>query len=265
MRTVHGLLDLSGRVALVTGGAGHIGSAIAEALAECGAHLMLVDMDRERARLVCRDISDRVGRERAVYSWTDLQRSEAARYVATDVADAYGRLDILVNCAAYLDGPGLDVPFEQQTVEAWDRSFAVNVRAPFLLAQACAPLLRASGHGAIINVASIYGVVAHQPALYAGTDIYCGLAYQASKAALLQLTRGLAVELAPSVRVNAIVPGGIAREQDAAFVERYCEQTPLGRLGKEEDIKGVCAWLASDASAYVTGQCIGVEGGWLAW
>ncbi len=257
MRTVHGLLDLTGRVALVTGGAGHIGSAIAEALAECGAQCALLDRDRDALKAM-----DNCVGSHSLHG--NLAWDGTPEWAAREVRQRFGRLDILVNCAAYLDGPGLDVAFEQQTVDAWDRSFAVNVRAPFLLAQACVPMLRASSHGTIINVASIYGVVAHQPALYAGTDIYCGLAYQASKAALLQLTRGLAVELAPSVRVNAIVPGGIARGQDAAFVERYCQRTPLGRMGKEEDIKGMAAWLASDASAYVTGAVVPVDGGWLA-
>ena len=255
MRTVRDLMDLSGRVALVTGGAGHIGGAIAEALAECGADVVVTN--------------NRWSSSMAARWWfcpADLESPDEIRGLVEGVRRGRsGHLDILVNSAAYLDGPGLDVPFEQQTAADWDRSFAVNLRAPFLLAQACAPMLRASGHGSVINVASIYGVVGPDWRLYEGTGMGNAAAYAASKGGLLQLTRWLATTLAPEVRVNAIVPGGVARGQNPAFVARYCARTPLGRMATEEDIKGVVAFLASDASAYVTGAAIPVEGGWTCW
>ncbi len=254
MRTVHDRMDLSGRVALVTGGAGHIGSAIAEALAECGASVVCLDLPGVHVLpAFCTPFG------------CDLTDTRQVLYAPERVAGIFGRLDILVNCAAYLDGPGLDVPFEQQTMDAWDRSLAVNLRAAFALTQACAPMLKASGHGSIINVASIYGMVGPDWRLYDGTGMGNAAAYAASKGGLLQLTRWLATTLAPEVRVNAISPGGVARGQDPAFVERYCARTPLGRMATEDDMKGAAAFLASDASAYVTGQNVAVDGGWSAW
>ncbi len=253
MRTVHDIFDLTGRVALITGGAGHIGSAIAEVLAECG------------ARVVCLDLPGvRVLPETCTGMGCDIADARQIPVAVKVVERDFGRLDILVNCAAYLDGPGLDVPFPEQTVEAWDRSFAVNLRAPFLLTQACAPMLAASGHGSIINIASIYGMVGPDLSLYEGTAMGCGAAYAASKGGLLQLTRYLATVLAPGIRVNAITPGGVARGQDPAFVKRYTDRVPLGRMATEGDIAGAAVFLASDASGYVTGQNIVVDGGWVA-
>jgi NAD(P)-dependent dehydrogenase (short-subunit alcohol dehydrogenase family) len=259
MRTVRDLLDLSGRVALVTGGAGHLGSAIAEALAEQGAALVL--LDRPGAHSVFF-----IASKKLALLPVDLETvGDDWSKVPEFVKERFGRLDILVNCAALLDAPGLDVPFPEQSLDTWWRSLEVNLAAAFALTQACCPMLKASGHGSVINIASIYGMVGPDLSLYGDTGMGCGAAYAASKAGLLGLTRHLATVLAPSVRVNAITPGGVARGQDAGFVERYCARTPLGRMATEEDVKGAAAFLASDASGYVTGQNLVVDGGWTAW
>ncbi|MES2755188.1 MAG: SDR family oxidoreductase, partial [Pseudomonadota bacterium] len=194
---------------------------------------------------------------------------------ATDRAaliDAIGQrpsgLDILVNNAAFVGDSGLAgwaTPFEQQSVDTWRRALEVNLTAPFHLSQAFAPLLTASGHGSIINIGSIYGVVGPDLALYEGTSMGNPAAYAAGKGGLLQLTRWLSTVLAPAVRVNAISPGGIARGQSAAFVDRYLARTPMQRMGTEEDFQGAAHFLASDLSRWVTGQNIVVDGGWTAW
>src|SRR5262249_36596755 len=126
-------------------------------------------------------------------------------------------------------------------------------------------LLAGSGHGAVINVASIYGIVGPNLALYTATDLGNPAAYAASKGGLLQLTRWLATVLAPRVRVNAISLGGVRRAQPDAFVERYQRHTPVGRRAREEDVKGAVVYLASDLSAYVTGHNLVVDGGWTTW
>ncbi len=259
MRSTAQLMDLSGRVALITGGAGHVGSAIAEALAECGAEIVLLDR-------YCWKIDLETLPFKALVCPLDLANSDEIEGLGGWVVRKKARLDILVNCAAYLDGPGLDVPIMEQSQEDWDRSYAVNLRAPFMLIQACLPALRASGHGSIINVSSIYGAVGPDLSIYGDTGMGCGSAYAATKGGLIALTRHLATrsDVVP-VRVNSIVLGGIARGQDAGFVERYCRHVPLARMGTEEDVKGVAAFLASDASAYVTGAAIPVDGGWTAW
>jgi NAD(P)-dependent dehydrogenase (short-subunit alcohol dehydrogenase family) len=185
-----------------------------------------------------------------------------------EAVTALGACDVLVNNAAFTGTsgvPGYAVPFDEQTDDAFAMALALNLTAPFSLTRRLAPLLRATGHGSVVNVSSIYGLVGPNMGLYEGTRMGNPAAYAASKGGLAQLTRYLSTVLAPGVRVNAFAPGGIARGQDEAFVERYERLTPLGRMGTEDDFRGVVTWLASDASAYVTGQVVAIDGGWTAW
>jgi NAD(P)-dependent dehydrogenase (short-subunit alcohol dehydrogenase family) len=267
VRDVRALFDLHGRVAVVTGGAGHIGSTIADALAEQGASIAIVDLERKSIEDVC----SRIGREREVETLSipvNLEDEMALRTIPSVALQMFGRIDILVNCAALVGTSGLDgwaVPLQDQSAKSWRRALEVNLTAPFVLSQLCADSLARSGSGAIVNVLSIYGLVGPDERLYEGTPMGNPAAYGASKAGLLQLTRHLATTLAPSVRCNAITPGGVERGQDQSFRDRYVARTPLGRMAAEEDFKGAAVFLASDASAYVTGQNVVVDGGWTAW
>jgi NAD(P)-dependent dehydrogenase (short-subunit alcohol dehydrogenase family) len=267
MRTFQQLMDLRGRVACITGGAGHLGRAMGETLAELGAHVVVIDLSEEH----CRESADALQRDygvRALPLPLDLADEQALRRVPEAVAGEFGRLDILVNCAALVGSSvlkGWVTPFREQASEAWRLALEVNLTAPFLLTQACADLLGASGKGSVINVSSIYGVAGPDMRLYEGTAMGNPAAYGASKGGLLQLTRWLATVMAPSVRVNAITPGGVWRGQPEVFQQRYVERTPLRRMAIEEDFKGAIGYLAGDLSAYVTAQNLIVDGGWTAW
>ncbi|WP_337996597.1 SDR family oxidoreductase [Oleispirillum naphthae] len=265
MRKLSELLDLSGRVALVTGGAGHIGLAICEALAEQGCALAV--LDRAVPETLCADLAGRFG-ARAEAVVVDLADEAAARGAVADVVERFGRLDILVNNAAFVGTSALQgwaTPFAEQSAETWRSALEVNLTAAFVLCQAAAPALSASGHGSIVNLGSIYGVVGPDWRLYEGTAMGNPAAYAASKGGLIQFTRWLSTTLAPAVRVNAVSPGGVARGQAVEFLARYEARAPLGRMAVEEDFKGVVALLASDAAAYITGQNILVDGGWSVW
>lgn len=265
--SLHALMNLKGRVALITGGAGHIGSAIGDALAELGAAVVVLDQEvgacqAEAARL------EQAWGGKALPLAVDLEVEAALCTVPEAILQSLGRLDILVNCAALVGTSGLAgwaVPFAEQRAETWRRALEVNLTAPFLLAQQCAPALRASGRGCIINVGSVYGLVGPDFGLYEGTTMGNPAAYGASKGGLLQLTRWLATALAPEIRVNALTPGGVARGQAEVFRERYVSRTPLRRMATELDFKGAAAFLASDLSAYVTGHNLVVDGGFTAW
>lgn len=266
MASLKDLMTLRGRVAAITGGAGHIGRAMAESLAELGAAVAVVDVS-DRAAAVAAELSDRFDVPAAGFV-LDLADDAAVAALPALVAERLGGLDILIHCAAFVGTSGLTgwvVPFEQQSVDTWRKAMDVNLTAPFALTQAALPWLRASGRGSVIMVSSIYGLVGPDMRLYDGTGMGNPAAYAASKGGMLQFTRWLSTVLAPQVRVNAIVPGGVARGQPEAFVERYTARTPLGRMAVEDDFKGATAYLASDLSAYVTGQVLSVDGGWTAW
>lgn len=267
MKKINELISLKNRVAIVTGGAGHIGSAIAEALAELGANIAILDISLESCLAVCERISMEYALE-ALPLAIDLAQEEHIRIVPDKVINKFGRLDIMVNCAAFVgisNLPGWVAPFEEQHVKKWKLALDLNLTAPFILTQACASALKNSGNGSVINIASIYGLVGPDMRIYEGTALGNPAAYAASKGGLLQLTRWLSTVLAPDVRVNAITPGGVWRNQPKAFHEKYIERTPLKRMAIEEDLKGAVVYLAGDLSSYVTGQNLVVDGGWTVW
>lgn len=141
----------------------------------------------------------------------------------------------------------------------------MNLTAAFHLSKDLLPLLRASGHGTIVNVGSIYGEYGPDWSLYEGTTMANPAAYGSSKGGLFQLTRWLATTIAPEVRVNAISPGGVSRGQPENFVQKYVSRTPLQRMAREDDFRGAIAYLSSDLSAFVTGQVLTIDGGWGVW
>ena len=244
-----------------------MGLAAGEALVELGADVALLDVDsaglKERATTL--------GQIREGSAWglaCNLQDEQEARKAVRLAVEKMGGLDILVHSAALVgssDLKGWAVSFDQQGVEAWSHALDVNLTAAFVLAQEARQALATSGKGSIIFLGSIYGVVGPDPTLYEGTGMYNPAAYNASKGGLLQLARYLATVLAPSIRVNSISPGGIWRNQPDDFIKKYVNRTPLKRMAREEDMKGAIAFLASDLSAYVTGQNLLVDGGWTIW
>lgn len=267
MRSITELADLTGRCALVSGGAGHIGLAVAETLIELGGRVAIVDLDST----ACRERVQMLERGRggaAVAVPCDLSDERATRSAVHEAVRTLGGLDIFVHCAAWVASrrdDGWAVPFKHQTVSAWDAALRVNLTSAFVLAQEARAALERSGRGSVILFSSIYGIVGPDFRLYTGTTMANPEAYGASKGGLIQLMRYLATELAPTTRVNAITPGGVWRDQPETFVARYEARTPLGRMACEEDLKGAVAFLATDLSAYVTGHNLVVDGGWTVW
>lgn len=267
MSTVASMMDLGGRRALITGAAGGIGRVIASTLAELGADLVLVDRPGASYATAIQEAK----RARAVNVETidcDLELDADRANLLETILSEGRSLDILVNNAAFVgtaDLKGWATSFDDQTVETWRRALEVNLTAVFDLAKGLAPLLRESPGGSVVNIGSIYGTNGPDYSLYEGTQMGNPAAYAASKGGLIQLTRWLATTLAPAVRVNAISPGGVLRNQPEVFVQRYSARTPLGRMAREDDFRGAIAYLCSDLSLYCTGHNLAVDGGWSVW
>jgi NAD(P)-dependent dehydrogenase (short-subunit alcohol dehydrogenase family) len=264
MTTLSQLMDMRGRRALITGATGHLGQIMAETLAELGADLILVDRAGSNFRNFEKHLTD-TWNVNVVSMSCDLEiEKERDSMIDNIKSDGLG-LNCLINNAAFVGNSNLKgwvTPFEAQTLETWRRAFEVNLTAAFHLCQSFIPELSESTNGSIINIASIYGEFGPDWGLYEGTPMGNPAAYSASKGGLLQLTRWLSTTMAPNVRVNAISPGGVFRNQPELFVNRYVAKTPLRRMATEDDFRGAVAYLATDMSNYVTGQTLRVNGGW---
>ncbi len=267
MRPIRKLMDLRGRRALVTGGAGHIGLAIGETLVELGARVAVADLDAAACDKRAQLLNKR--RRGAAFGLSfNLANEAATREAVRAATKKMGGLDILVHAAAYYppDGTaGWDANFAGQSTAQFDASLQINLVAAFTLVHEARAALERSGRGSVIFISSIYGAVGPDFSLYEGTGMNNPAGYAAAKGGLNQTARHLATQLAPRVRVNTLSPGGVWRGQPKAFVDRYKRKTPLGRMAVEEDFKGAIAFLASDLSSYVTGQNLLVDGGWTAW
>ena len=264
MRTIQQLMNLSGRTALVAGGAGHLGRAACETLVEMGARVAVLDRRAVDGQAAVKELPP----GSAIALAADLADEKSTRRAVREAVRALGGLDILIHAAAFVGTTkrsGWAVPIQRQTSKAFEAALNVNLTSAFTLTQEAAPALTRSGRATIIFFSSIYGSVGSDSSLYEGTVLANPAGYGASKGGLNQLTRHFATVLAPRVRVNSISPGGVLRGHTKTFISRYSRRTPLRRLAVEEDVKGAVAYLASDLSAYVTGHDLRVDGGWTAW
>lgn len=262
-RTIQQLFDLTGRVAIVTGGAGLLGKQFSRALAEAGATVVIASRNQEN----CEAWADQLNDEgyRALALPLDITKPESSETLIAATLEQCGRLDILVN-NAYLRGT--PAPAEELTVEAWRTWVDAGLSGNFYCAQAAARPMLAQGSGSIINIGSIYGVGGTDVRMYPPeVPVNASVAYGAVKGGIINLTRSLAVAWAPQgVRVNCLSPGGFPGESiNEEFATAFQAKVPLGRMGNRNDLKGAVVFLASDAAAYVVGQNLLVDGGWTAW
>jgi len=260
--TIQELFDLSGRVALITGARGYLGRALADALAEAGARVVVSSRNVDSARAVASALGGReTGRHLAV-GLDHLDEASLDRGFADAVAQA-GRIDILVNNGH----EALGADWTTVTAEQFQRQLA-NLTGYFLLARRLREHAVAQHRAAsVILLGSMYGVVGSYPDAYAGVCAASPVAYHALKGGIVQLTRHLAVYWAQDgVRVNCLSPGPFPNPQaPAAMVERLKTKSPMGRMGLPHELKGAIVFLASEASSYMTGQNLIIDGGWTAW
>ena len=250
------------KVAIITGSSGKIGGEIACQLAKQGMDLILIDKCYPPDSFLVNGCIDTSSID-ITHIIEDLGDPLCFGRISKKIREKYYSVDYIINNAAFYDDiPGWGVPFELESFAAWQKVLAVNLMAPFFLVQHCYPFLRESKAPSVINISSIYGIAAPDWSLYSGTDMTNPASYAASKGGLIQLTKWLSTSLAPHIRVNSISPGGILRGQPQSFLEKYLEKTPLKRMGVELDVAHAVSYLISDASSYMTGHNLVIDGGW---
>jgi NAD(P)-dependent dehydrogenase (short-subunit alcohol dehydrogenase family) len=264
MRTLENLFSLKGKVALVTGGAGYLGRAICDSLAELGATVIIASRNLEN----CKDFAFELNQKYNANCWgsfCDVTDISSLTDLFNRIEAEHEGLDILVNDA----WSGNKNTLESISIEDWNYDINVCLNGPFYTVKIMLPLLK-KNHGIILNIASMYGIVSPDYKMYYGTDHANPPSYGAAKAGIIQLTKYLASFLAPDkIRVNAISPGPFpfksSIDKMPDFVKILESKNMMGRVGNPEDLKGVVALLCSDASAYITGQNISIDGGWTSW
>lgn len=260
------LYDLSDSVALVTGATGQLGRPMCEALAEQGANVVVNARSASDCIALATDLTERY--QRAVAAAGDVTDEEDVSQIVSTVQDEFDGLDVLINNAY----SGSLADFEEMTVEQFQSAIDGALMSTFLCTRESLPLLREDG-AAIINIASIYGLVAPNHDIYGDSGLNNPANYGAAKAGVIQLTRWIATRYAEQdIRANAITFGGFYNPEleertdyTEEFVPNYEQHTPLGRMGNPEDVKGPVTFLASDASQWMTGQNLIVDGGWTTW
>ena len=258
------LISLESRTALVTGASGNLGRMFARTLSELKANLILVDKPSDEYDKFSEDFR-RESKSEIMKFDCDFEVAESRKMLIHEILESTPAIDVMVNNAAFVGSSNLEgwsTKFGNQSLETWNRAIEVNLTSVFDLIQGLLPCLSNAPSGSIINIASIYGSRAPDWELYQGTELGNPAAYAVSKGGLIQFTRWLATTLPPTIRVNAISPGGIERNQPREFVEKYVAETALGRMASEHDLQGALIFLATSMSEYITGQILQVDGGW---
>ena len=272
--------NLTGKVAVITGGPGLLGKEFCRTLAEAGAAVVVADINAEGVNAVTKTLIEKGYHALGVA--TDVTQPESVYTLLQETLSAFGRLDILVNSAA-LD-PKFDPEalaemakrgtvsgaFEDYPLESWKAALDVNLTGMFLCCQAAvAPMLAQGKKGSIINICSTYGLVAPDQRIYqreGKQTSFKPVYYSVTKAGVLGLTRYLSAYYAGTdIRVNALTPGGVYNNHDEVFLKAYAARTVMGRMANKDEMNGALLFLASDASSYMTGSNLVVDGGWTVW
>ena len=265
------LFNLKNKTAIVTGALGLIGREHCKALNEAGANVVVADIDE----LKCIEFAENLSTDSIGIS-LDVTNPESIKRLRDKALRKFGHIDVLVNNAAINDmfenpkAASEQSKFENYPLELWQKSVDVNLTGVFLCSQILGTLMSKQKSGSIINIASTYGITAPDQSLYIKEDgtqsFYKPPAYSATKGAVIMFTKYLAAYWGKDgVRVNTLTPGGVENSQDQFFIDKYSSKTMLGRMAQPTDYKGALIFLASDASSYMTGANLIIDGGWTAW
>ncbi len=255
------VFDIQDRVIVLTGGCGLIGKKLSEAFAERGAKVVIVDVAAKDPESAAKRLGDdHMGRA------VDVSDEDAVKALRDEVIERYGRVDVLINNHHYLHKGAWDTTAETFPSDAWRGIIDVNLTGLFWMCREFGSVMLDQGKGNIINLASTYGVVSSNPALYTDNSLASPIAYSASKGGVIMVTRYLASYWSSrGVRVNSLSPHGVWNHHEPEFEKRFSDMTPINRMMQPDELVGAALFLASDASSYVNGTNLMVDGGWTAW
>jgi len=268
------LFDLKDKIVVITGGMGQLGQVYSKAFAERGAKVCIWDLDISENKLKD-DIAEYVKKDKIKIHKVDITDHDSVDAGFSKVCEGWGVPDVLVNNAALdspPDAPPEEVgPFETYPETSFDKVMQVNVKGTLLCCQVIGGTMAKAEKGSIINISSIYGILSPCQDIYEfrrvnGEEFYKPVAYSVSKSAIMNLTRYLSTYWAKKgIRVNTVSPAGIFNNQPEEFLKAYCARVPMGRMAREDELVGAVIFLASDASSYITGSNIIIDGGMSAW
>ena len=268
------LFSVQDKVVVITGGLGQLGRQFSLALVDRGAKVAIFDVQVDEQRVAER-FGERCPEDNLLFLPVDVTQRRSIETGLSQVNTRWGAPHALINNAALDSPPNAPAeesgPFETYPESSWDQVMEVNVKGIFLCCQVAGGQMAEAGRGSIVNICSTYGIVSPDQRIYeyrrtGGAPFFKPVAYSASKSALLNLTRYLATYWAGrNVRVNTLTFGGVFNDQDEEFLKGYCARVPLGRMAREDEYNGAIIFLISDASSYMTGSNLVIDGGWTAW
>ena len=267
------LFDIKNRNIVITGSSGLLGSQYANTLSAAGANVILVDLDSAKNKKLENSLIKKYGTRARSYT-TDISNIQEVKKLAKNVLGDFKKIDGLINNAAYTSkGAKAESTkpygsFENFPIKIWQKSIDINLTGVFFCSQVFGKIMVKQGKGVIVNIASTYGLVGADQRIYGKSGLNLPISYAATKGAVVNLTKYLAAYWSgKSIRVNTLSPGGVrdTTYQDKKFIKKYSEKTILGRMARKDEYNGAMLFLISDASSYMTGSNLIVDGGWTAW
>lgn len=270
MNSFSELFNLKNKTVVLTGSAGRLGTRFAHVLSNAGANVILVDIDGSKNKKLENELVSQYKTNPRSFC-VDISNQKEMIQLIKKISSSYDRIDVLINNAHFIPRthPKLDAPFEEYPLDLWDKTISINLRGLFLCCQEIGKVMLAQKKGIIINVSSVYGIIGADQRIYGKSRLNSPSFYAATKGAMVNLTRYLAAYWqGKNIRVNTLTLGGVFDEglhHDKTFVKNYSKKTILGRMANKEDYDGPLLFLASDASSYMTGSNLIIDGGWTTW
>ena len=260
------LFDLSDKTIVLTGAAGYLGKNYVDGLSQVGANVVLSDINYQGCKKIEKQIREKYDVDPLSVK-LDLTDSKSIKCMISKITKKYSSTDVLINNAAYQGDKKIrSAGFEKLELSTWNKAINVNLTGIFLLCQAVGKIMLKQKSGNIINISSTYGMVGADQRIYGKSGLNSPAFYAATKSGILNLTRYLASYWnRTGIRVNTLSPGGVENNQDKNFIKKYSEKTMIGRMARNDEYVGALIFLASDASSYMTGSNLVIDGGWTAW